>query len=135
MVVTKERENKISLLTYAWLTLVGGMGYYALELLWRGFSHWTMALCGGFCLCMIYTVNKKWSHLNILLRALICSLIITAVEFLTGCTVNLLLGWRVWDYSNRPFNLLGQICLWFSLLWFGLSLILCLVISSVHEKD
>ena len=36
--------------------------------------------------------------------------------------VNLLLGWGVWDYTNRPFNLLGQICLLFSGLWTLLSL-------------
>lgn len=29
--------------------------------------------------------------------------------------------WNVWDYSNMPFNLLGQICLPFTVIWFFLS--------------
>lgn len=30
-------------------------------------------------------------------------------------------GWNVWDYNNMPLNLLGQICLPFTVLWFFLS--------------
>lgn len=48
--------------------------------------------------------------------------VITTIEFLVGITVNLLMGWEVWDYSERNFNLMGQICLIFSLCWF----ILCI---------
>ena len=44
-------------------------------------------------------------------------LVVTGIEFVSGCIVNLWLGWNVWDYSHMPFNLLGQICLPFSLLW------------------
>ena len=29
------------------LFLIGSFGYGSLELLWRGFTHWTMALTGG----------------------------------------------------------------------------------------
>lgn len=34
--------------------LSGAGGYYAIELAWRGRSHWTMALTGGTCLCLLY---------------------------------------------------------------------------------
>ena len=51
------------------------------------------------------------------------STIITVLEFITGCIVNLWLGWNVWDYSNLPLNLLGQICLPFSTLWYFISAI------------
>ena len=51
------------------------------------------------------------------------STIITVLEFITGCIVNLWLGWNVWDYSNLPLNLLGQICLPFSILWYFISAI------------
>ena len=44
------------------------------------------------------------------------------MEFYTGCLVNLRLGWQVWDYSAMPFNLLGQVCPGFLLLWLALSL-------------
>ena len=46
---------------------------------------------------------------------------ITAVELLTGIFFNLILNWKMWDYSLLPFNILGQICLPFSLIWIILS--------------
>ena len=46
---------------------------------------------------------------------------ITAVEFETGLLVNLTLGWGVWDYSDMPLNLMGQICPAFTLAWLALS--------------
>ena len=52
-----------------------------------------------------------------MLQGLIGSGIITVLEFLTGVLVNIVLHLNVWDYSNMPLNVLGQICLPFSLLW------------------
>lgn len=54
-------------------------------------------------------------------QMLIGAIVITTLEFVCGCIVNLWLGWNVWDYSNMPFNLLGQICLPFTVIWFFLS--------------
>ena len=54
-------------------------------------------------------------------RALLGAGLITGVEFLSGCVLNLWLRWAVWDYSRLPGNLLGQICLPFTLLWFPVS--------------
>lgn len=54
-------------------------------------------------------------------QSFISAVIITIFEFITGCIVNLWLGWAVWDYSDLPFNLLGQICLYYFLLWIPLS--------------
>ena len=51
------------------------------------------------------------------------SIIITTLEFITGIVVNIGLGWNVWDYSNLPFNIYGQVCVWFIFLWFILSFI------------
>ena len=44
-------------------------------------------------------------------------MIVTALEFLTGCVVNLRLHWAVWDYSANRFQLLGQVCALYSFLW------------------
>ncbi|MBO5976151.1 MAG: hypothetical protein J6P94_03100, partial [Oscillospiraceae bacterium] len=48
--------------------------------------------------------------------------VILAIEFVAGIIINIILGWRVWDYSAHPYNLYGQICLPFALCWFGLSI-------------
>lgn len=52
---------------------------------------------------------------------LIGCVIITALEFAAGCIVNLWLGLDVWDYSQKPLNLLGQISLGSSAAWYFLS--------------
>ena len=97
----------------------GAAAYAALEIIWRGWTHWTMLLCGGTCFTLMYLIESAPIRPQ---RKLIASAsVITAVEFVTGCIVNLKLGMAVWDYSYLPFNLMGQICPRFSLMWLGLS--------------
>lgn len=81
-----------------------------------------MFCVGGLCFWLIGLINEvlPW-EMPFWKQCIIGAVIVTAVEFLTGCIINLLLGWDVWDYSNMPFNVLGQICLPFSLLWILLS--------------
>ena len=95
-----------------------------MEILWRGYTHWTMVLLGGVCFYLISLVAESGSrlHLPLYLCAVPCAYMITALEFLTGCVVNLLLGWNVWDYSAQPLNLFGQICFSFLGLWYLLSI-------------
>lgn len=103
---------------------VGGLLYILFEITWRGYSHWTMFLVGGLCFIMIGLINEviPW-EMPLIYQMMIGALIITAVEFLSGCIINLWLGWNVWDYSGMPFNVLGQICLPFTFLWFLISAI------------
>ncbi len=100
------------------LFVVGGLIYVLIELLWRGYSHWTMFFLGGLCFVLLGSINEliPWC-MPIWQQALIGAAIITGLEFLTGCIFNLCLGWNVWDYSGLPGNVLGQICLPYALLW------------------
>ena len=52
-----------------------------------------------------------------LLYFLAAALIPTAAEFLTGLFFDKLFGIRLWDYTDRPFNILGYVCLPMSALW------------------
>jgi uncharacterized membrane protein len=97
----------------------GAFGYGLLEILWRGYTHWTMALTGGLCFALLYIIATR-SHEKLWKKWIMGAAVITTIEFVVGTTVNILLGWEVWDYSDRSFNLMGQICLVFSLLWFML---------------
>ncbi len=106
----------------AYLLLLGGVLYSWLEILYRGHTHWSMAICGGVCAAAIYRINERYQSRSSAWRALVGALIITCAEFVTGCVVNLWLGLGVWDYSRLPFNLLGQVCLSYSLVWFLLCL-------------
>ena len=109
----------------SFVLLCGGVAYYGLELLMRGYSHWSMALCGAICFYFIYRVNAMYPHTLLPVRALYGALFITTVELIAGCWVNLRLGLNVWDYSNLPFHFMGQICLLYSLIWF----LLCFPLS------
>ena len=97
---------------------IGGLIYAMIELVFRGRTHWTMFIVGGLCFWLIGLVNEviPW-EVAFWKQCLLGSLIVTVVEFFSGCIINLGLGWNVWDYSNLPLNLLGQICLPFSLMW------------------
>lgn len=97
------------------------MGYGILEVLFRGYTHWSMLLTGGLCLLLLYliAVRSNWSLPK---QWIAGAAIFTTLEFLVGIVVNLRLGWQVWDYSTQPLNLLGQICPLFSLIW----LVLCI---------
>lgn len=112
------------------LFLIGGWIYTGMELIWRGRTHWSMFILGGLCFVLVGLINEhhyKWNQ-SLILQSIIGAVLITALEFLTGCIVNLWLKWNVWDYSNLPFNLLGQICLYFFLLWIPMST-LCIVLD------
>ncbi|MBE6605494.1 MAG: hypothetical protein E7635_00430 [Ruminococcaceae bacterium] len=101
------------------ILLAGGVMYAGIELLWRGYTHPSMVLTGGVCFLIIYRIAPFDSPL--LLRVLACAAAITAIEFAVGVCVNIIFELNVWDYSDRPFNLLGQICPLYSFFWFILS--------------
>ncbi len=105
------------------LGLIGGRLYTWMELLWRGCTHWTMFILGGVCFVVLGLLNEykiPW-HWCLLRQVVVGACIVTGFEFFTGCIVNLWLGWGVWDYSNLPFNICGQVCLYYFLLWIPLS--------------
>lgn len=100
------------------LFVTGGLLYNVLELAWRSWTHWTMFFLGGACFVSMGLINEliPWV-MPVWQQMVIGACIITGLEFVTGCIVNLLLGWGVWDYSQMPGNLLGQICPQYFGLW------------------
>ncbi|MGL5437111.1 MAG: putative ABC transporter permease [Lachnospiraceae bacterium] len=105
-------------LKYATLLTAGGGIYVAIELLWRGYTHWSMFLLGGACFVFCGLINEilPWT-MPLWKQVLIGVAIVTALEFVTGCIVNMWLGWNIWDYSKMPGNILGQICPQYIALW------------------
>lgn len=108
-------------LKYLTLFLAGGAFYYALEVLFRGYSFLAMAGCGGLCFVICGALNEKNRCMPLVLQQLIAACGVTAIEFLFGLILNVWLGLHMWDYSNMPGNILGQICPQFTTLWFFLS--------------
>ncbi len=110
-------------LKYTFLFLVGGFAYGALEILSRGFSHISMLVAGGICFILIGLLNEVFSwDMSIISQMALSAGIITSVEFIVGLIVNVWLKLNVWDYSDIPYNLMGQVCLLYTNIWFFLSL-------------
>ena len=86
----------------------GSLLYGLMELVWRGWTHWSMLLCGGLCLSFMYCISDF--HIPFWLKLILSAAVITWVEFAAGCLINLRLDWQVWDYSAMPGNIMGQIC-------------------------
>ena len=127
------KKSKIK--KYEFLFFVGATIYVVIEKLYRGYSHWTMFLLGGICFIALGLINEvlPWD-MPLLLQMFIGGMIITVLEFITGCIVNLWLGWNVWDYSELPFNLWGQISLFSSIVWVGLSLVGIVLDDTIRWK-
>ena len=101
---------------YAFLAWFGGSFYVTLEVFWRARSHWTMFVMAAMVFIILGLLNEVWNW-NIVTQTIAGTVIATIAEFITGCIVNLRLGWGVWDYSHMPGNFMGQICPQFTLLW------------------
>lgn len=98
--------------------MFGGVLYGILEIVWRGYTHWTMMVLAAL-LCIpldIANEHMPWG-LPLWLQAVLGGLTITAAELAAGLVLNAWLGLDIWDYSALPFNLWGQVCLQYALLW------------------
>ena len=102
---------------FKWVTIfmTGGMIYYS------------MIVCGGFATLLCGGLNQVFNEMSILAQMILSSVIISELEFVTGYVVNIILRYDVWDYSNLPFNLMGQICVQYSMLWMFLSVFIIFV--------
>lgn len=106
------------------LFFIGGCIYAAIEIMFRGYTHWTMAVLGGLLFLLLGGLNNwlPW-EMPIWLQGIIGAIIVTVGELLAGIILNIWLGLGIWDYSNMPGNFLGQICPQFTLAWLALSLV------------
>lgn len=105
------------------LFCVGGGTYILIEIIYRYLmgkphTHWSMFILGGLAFLIIGRINEHVSwEVPFWLQVIIGTCAVLILEFLFGCVLNLWLGLAIWDYSNLPFNILGQVCLPFALIW------------------
>jgi len=111
--------------------VLGGIFYGLTEVLYRGYTHWSMVLTGGLVAFTFYMMVPFLLSMNVFLAALIGAVIVTFYEFSRGVIVNLWLGGDVWDYSALPGNIMGQICPKYTLYWF----LLCLAFFSLRKYN
>lgn len=113
----------LSWLLWTW----GGAAYFLLEVAYKSFRgeperiSWTMLVL-AILLCI--PVERCGAELPwtcpLWLQALSCAALVTAVELGAGLVLNVWLGLGIWDYSGLRWNLFGQICPQFFLVWWAL---------------
>ena len=119
------------MVNFAIFFLFGGTAYVVLELLWRGRSHVSMFIVGGLAFVLLDSIFMR-HQMSLPIKCLTGTAIITALEFTAGYIVNIRMGLGVWDYSQMPLNLYGQICLPYSLLWAALTLPIAYISRLLH---
>ena len=116
--INKPLKYLLYVFEYLFLLILGGAIYYGIEVLWRGYSHVAMFFVGGMCFILIGLINDviDW-NMVFWKQMIIGDLCVLTLEFAFGVIFNIILKQNIWDYSNLPFNLFGQICLPFAILW------------------
>jgi uncharacterized membrane protein len=70
--------------------------------------------CGGILLILATTQSTGSNWIKVFIFGMVGS---TLIEYLTGYFMEKLFKVRYWDYSERPFNFHGYICLTSSIIW------------------
>lgn len=104
---------------YAFLGWCGEVAFAAIKtrtFVNRGFLNGPVCPIYGAGMCVVALCLTPFAeNIGVLFAG---SIILTSLlEFLTGFVLEKLYHEKWWDYSQRPFNIKGYICLEFSLLW------------------
>ena len=126
--------NKNFILKEFIIFIIFGLMYVTIELLYRGHTHYSMFVVGGVCGVLIGLINDNTPDMPLLPQCVLGAVIITVIELLTGLFLNVYLGLNVWDYSNQPFNFMGQICPQFCIIWCILSILVIRIDDWLKEK-
>ena len=82
----------------------------------RGFLNGPYCPIYGFGVLIVITLLSPLQE-NLLLLFIGSVILTSTLEFLTGFILEKVFSQRWWDYSDIPFNLMGHICLKFSIFW------------------
>lgn len=99
----------------------------------RGFLHGPLIPIYGFgAISVLFVVIPVRDHLALVYILGMASA--TLLEYVTGAVMERLFKVRYWDYSDKPMNLHGYICLVSSLAWGAFSVLLIHVIHMPVER-
>lgn len=112
---------------------VAGCVYLLIELAWRGHTHWTMLPLAAVIFVCAGLLDEVEDPPSVWVQVVIGTAIATALELAAGLVLNVWLGLGVWDYSNLPGNLWGQICPQFTAAWAALMFISIRLENAMHR--
>ena len=113
--------------------IIAGGIYLLIELAWRGHTHWTMLPLAAVIFVCAGVLDEVERPPSIWQQVILGTTIATAFEFVAGAILNIWLGLGVWDYSNLPGNLMGQICPQFTIAWAVLMIVSIRLENLMHR--
>ena len=103
------------------LFLSCGFIYCMIEILFRGWSHWSMFVLAGFLgvFCVDSINNTLSFDCDYIVQILISTILCTIGEGISGIILNVWLQLNVWDYSKMTFGtfFFGQCNVLFCFAW------------------
>lgn len=99
----------------------------------RGFMRGPFLPLYGSGAMMMYVVSLPFQS-DIILTYIAGVIGATALEYVTGVAMETLFKVRYWDYSSKPFNFQGHICLGSSIAWGFLTILMTRVIHKPIES-
>lgn len=108
----------------------GGL-YMTMELIYRQFTDYHMFYLAGLIGGILFLLINEWMEYDtdFLLQVLLCGTAATFAELICGLLFNS--DYSIWDYRNLPFNFMGQIQLYFALLWYVFAFIFIPVLDYI----
>lgn len=107
----------------------GGL-YMTLELIYRQFTDYHMFYLAGAIGLLLLFINEWLSYdTDFLIQVFICGTMALIGEFVCGIIFNS--DYHIWDYRNLPFNFMGQVQLYFAIIWYALSAIFIPVLDYI----
>ena len=124
------------------LFILFGCFYVTIEIFFRGYSYPLMFLVAGIASVLIDKLNNKISwDMPLPLQVIIGTFIILALELSSGLFALHVLGVRMWDYRNMPWNMFeGLLCPQFALIWMIMTLGIIVLADAInyywlHDSD
>lgn len=112
---------------------IAGCIYLLIEMAWRGHTHWTMLPLAAVIFVCAGVLDEQDNPPPFFSQVILGATIATALELVAGLILNVWLGLGVWDYSNLPWNLWGQICPQFTVAWAALMAISIKLENFMHK--
>ena len=71
---------------------------------------------------------------NDILLIIMCFIVPTIIEYITGIIMKIRFQKKYWDYSKIPFNLYGLVCLKFSIYWAVLTSLTIFIVQPILDN-
>ncbi|MGO5051114.1 putative ABC transporter permease [Lachnospiraceae bacterium LCP25S3_G4] len=111
-----------------WCTEVAYAGIRESRFVNRGFLNGPICPIYGFGVVAVVTLLEPYKA-NIFVLYITSVILVTILEYVTGLILEKIFHNKWWDYSSRPFNIQGYVCLLFSTIW-GVACVL--IVEFIH---